>query len=46
MSNDWSNGLFECFGDCSSCLYASCCPSCASGEIWQGAELSEGDCGK
>ena len=40
MSGGWNNGLFECFGDCGSCLYASFCPSCAAGEIWDLGELS------
>merc|ERR1712176_1634261 len=39
MSKEWSNGLFECFGDCGSCMYAWCCPCCAAGAIWEGAEM-------
>eukprot|EP01084_Bolivina_argentea_P121360 215053_1 len=40
MTGGWANGLCECFGDCGSCLYASCCPSCAAGEIWDIGGLS------
>merc|ERR1719242_189767 len=39
MSKEWSNGLFECFGDCGSCLYVCCCPCCAAGSIYEGAEM-------
>lgn len=38
-ASEWSNGLFDCFGDCGSCLYACCCPACANGEIYQEGEL-------
>ena len=39
MSKDWSNGLFDCFGDCGACLYVFCCSSCAAGEIYRDGEL-------
>ena len=39
MTKEWSNGLFECFGDCSSCIYVSCCPCCANGEIYRDGDL-------
>merc|ERR1712130_794275 len=39
MSADWSNGLFECFGDCGSCLYVYFCPCCAAGSIYEAAEM-------
>ena len=26
MANEWSNGLFSCFGDCSTCILAFFCP--------------------
>ena len=35
MSTDWTFGLFDCFGDCNACCYASCCNPCASGEIYE-----------
>eukprot|EP01084_Bolivina_argentea_P121363 215060_1 len=43
MSKEWSNGLFECFGDCGACVYASCCPACAGGEIWEQGQLGTGE---
>ena len=39
MSKDWSNGLFDCFGDCGSCIYVYFCPACAAGEIYEKGEL-------
>mmetsp|Transcript_39757 Transcript_39757/g.65095 ORF Transcript_39757/g.65095 Transcript_39757/m.65095 type:complete len:100 (+) Transcript_39757:117-416(+) len=39
MSKEWSNGLFECFGDCGACMYVYCCPSCAAGEIYRDGDL-------
>ena len=39
MSRDWSNGLFECFGDCGACIYAFCCPACAAGEIYEKSDF-------
>ena len=30
----WTYGLFDCFGDCRACLYATCCPICAAQEIY------------
>ena len=35
MSKEWSNGLFECFGDCGACIFVFCCPACAAGEIYR-----------
>merc|ERR1712129_216146 len=51
-STVWSNGLFECFGDCGAmaktfngacgtCCYAWFCPCCAAGEIYEAAEMGE-----
>ena len=42
LGNGWSNGLFECFGDCGSCCYASFCASCAAGEIWDQGNFGSG----
>eukprot|EP01084_Bolivina_argentea_P179797 310661_1 len=39
MSKEWSNGLFDCFGDFSICIYVFCCPSCAAGEIYRDGDL-------
>ena len=39
MSKDWSNGLFDCFGDFGSCIMVWCCPACAAGEIYEKGEL-------
>eukprot|EP00483_Globobulimina_turgida_P013198 UN13222 len=39
MSKEWSNGLFECFGECSACIYVYCCPACAAGEIYRDGDL-------
>eukprot|EP01084_Bolivina_argentea_P187900 323580_1 len=38
-SKVWSHGLFECFGDCTACLYSWCCPCCAAGEIQRDGEI-------
>ena len=35
LDSGWSYGLFDCFGDCSTCCYGSFCSSCAAGEIWE-----------
>eukprot|EP01083_Nonionella_stella_P309354 1095310_1 len=39
MSKDWSNGLFDCLGDCGACIYVCCCPPCAAGEVYRDADL-------
>ena len=39
MSAEWSNGLFDCFGDCSACMKVCCCPCCAAGEIYEAGDL-------
>ena len=39
MSDEWSAGLFSCFGDCGACIYVYCCPACAAGEIYRDGDL-------
>mmetsp|Transcript_58304 Transcript_58304/g.96640 ORF Transcript_58304/g.96640 Transcript_58304/m.96640 type:complete len:100 (+) Transcript_58304:118-417(+) len=39
MSKEWSNGLFECFGDCGACIYTCFCPACSAGEIYRDGDL-------
>ena len=38
---DWDNDLLGCGGDITTCLYATCCPCIASGEIFVNGEIGD-----